>query len=182
MEFPRQKYWSGLPFPPIGDLPNPGIRPTCPGSPALQVNSLPLSHWGIPPVPKLFHCYLSNAQSIITEDPWLSLENTSFSISLSDDNCSLFCGLLHWAYRRNERPLSLIAPFFVFSLPSLQKHFDSEMIRCFHTPLLPVMIINPYSCHFWILEDFWSWLFITFFCTTSASWWYQCSSSPIWSF
>ena len=128
MEFPRQKYWSGLPFPPIGDLPNPGIRPTCPGSPALQVNSLPLSHWGIPPVPKLFHCYLSNAQSIITEDPWLSLVNTSFPISLSDDNCSLFCSLLHWAYRRNECPLSLIAPFFVFSLPSPQKHFDSEMI------------------------------------------------------
>ena len=31
MEFPRQKYWSGLPFPPPGDLPNPGIKlmPMC---------------------------------------------------------------------------------------------------------------------------------------------------------
>ena len=28
MEFPRQEYWSGLPFPSPGDLPNPGIRPT----------------------------------------------------------------------------------------------------------------------------------------------------------
>ena len=56
-----------------GDLLNPGIRPACPGSPALQVNSLPVSHWGIPPVPKLFYCDLSNAQSIITEDPRLSL-------------------------------------------------------------------------------------------------------------
>ena len=27
MEFPRQEYWSGLPCPPPGDLPNPGIRP-----------------------------------------------------------------------------------------------------------------------------------------------------------
>ena len=41
MEFPRQEYWSGLPFPPPGDLPDPGIEPA---SPALQVDSLPLSH------------------------------------------------------------------------------------------------------------------------------------------
>ena len=27
MEFPRQKYWSGLPFPPPGDLPDPGTEP-----------------------------------------------------------------------------------------------------------------------------------------------------------
>ena len=28
MRFPRQEYWSGLPFPSRGDLPNPGIKPT----------------------------------------------------------------------------------------------------------------------------------------------------------
>ena len=28
MRFPRQEYWSGLPFPPSGDLPKPGIEPT----------------------------------------------------------------------------------------------------------------------------------------------------------
>ena len=27
MGFPSQEYWSGLPFPPSGDLPNPGIEP-----------------------------------------------------------------------------------------------------------------------------------------------------------
>ena len=27
MGFPRQEYWSGLPFPPPGDLPHPGIEP-----------------------------------------------------------------------------------------------------------------------------------------------------------
>ena len=32
MKFSKQEYWSGLPFPPPGDLPNPGIEP---GSPAL---------------------------------------------------------------------------------------------------------------------------------------------------
>ena len=38
MEFSRQEYWRGLPFPSPGDFPNPGIKP---GSPALQVDSLP---------------------------------------------------------------------------------------------------------------------------------------------
>ena len=41
MEFSRQEYWSGLPFPSPGDLPNPGIEPE---SLALQAVSLPLSH------------------------------------------------------------------------------------------------------------------------------------------
>ena len=36
MGFPRQKYWSGLPFPPTGDLPDPGIEAR---SPALQADS-----------------------------------------------------------------------------------------------------------------------------------------------
>ena len=37
MEFSRQEYWSGLPFPSPGDLPDPGIKPR---SPALQVDCL----------------------------------------------------------------------------------------------------------------------------------------------
>ena len=35
MEFFRQEYWSGLPFPPPGHLPNPGIKQWSPVSPAL---------------------------------------------------------------------------------------------------------------------------------------------------
>ena len=37
MGFSRQEYWSGLPFPSPGDLPNPGIEPR---SPAIQANAL----------------------------------------------------------------------------------------------------------------------------------------------
>ena len=37
MRFPRQEYWSGLPFPSPGDHPDPGIQP---GSPTLQADSL----------------------------------------------------------------------------------------------------------------------------------------------
>ena len=38
MEYSRQEYWSGLPFPSQGGLPYPGIKP---GSPAMQADSLP---------------------------------------------------------------------------------------------------------------------------------------------
>ena len=37
MGFSRQEYWSGLPFPSPGDLPDPGIEP---GSPALEADAL----------------------------------------------------------------------------------------------------------------------------------------------
>ena len=38
IEFSRQEYWTGLPFPFPGDFPNPGIEP---GSPAVQADTLP---------------------------------------------------------------------------------------------------------------------------------------------
>ena len=50
MRFSRQEYWSGLPFPSPGDLPNPGIEPR---SPALQADSLPTELWG-----KLYRCLI----------------------------------------------------------------------------------------------------------------------------
>ena len=45
MGFSRQEYWSGLPFPSPGDLPDPGIEPA---SHALQTDSLPWSYQGSP--------------------------------------------------------------------------------------------------------------------------------------
>ena len=45
MAFSRQEYWSGLPFPPPGDLPNPGIEP---GSLALQTDALPSEPQNLP--------------------------------------------------------------------------------------------------------------------------------------
>ena len=46
--FSKQEYWSGLPCPLPGDLPDPGIKPTSPPAPALQADSLPLSNQGKP--------------------------------------------------------------------------------------------------------------------------------------
>ena len=48
MGFSRQEYWSGLPFPPPGDRPSPGIKLMSPVSPALQVDSLPAEPSGKP--------------------------------------------------------------------------------------------------------------------------------------
>ena len=51
MEFSRQEYWSGLPFPSPGNLPDPGIKP---GSPTLQAEALPSKSPGKSLIP-LFH-------------------------------------------------------------------------------------------------------------------------------
>ena len=40
VRFSQQEYWSGLPCPPPGELPNPGIEPTFPAASALQMGSL----------------------------------------------------------------------------------------------------------------------------------------------
>ena len=60
MRFSRQGYWSGLPFPSPGDLPNPGIEP---GSPVLQADSLLTEP---PGKPILFYWFSSVAQSCPT--------------------------------------------------------------------------------------------------------------------
>ena len=46
MEFSRQAYWSGLPCPPPGDLPNPGIEPRCPALPVDSLSSEPFTPAG----------------------------------------------------------------------------------------------------------------------------------------
>ena len=50
--FFRQEYWSGVPFPSPGNLPNPGIKPGCP---ALQADSLPMEL----PGPNFLQCSYS---------------------------------------------------------------------------------------------------------------------------
>ena len=71
MGFPRQEYWAGLPFPSSGDLPGPGIEPV---SPALQVNSLPLSLGAAQPCPSgwIYFSHLalctSTASNLLVQD------------------------------------------------------------------------------------------------------------------
>ena len=54
MEFSKEEYWSGLPFPSSGDLPDPGIEPW---SPALPADSLPSESPGKPnPILRYYYC------------------------------------------------------------------------------------------------------------------------------
>ena len=48
MEFSRQEYWGGLPFPTPEALPKPGIKPSSSAAPALPADFLPLIHQGGP--------------------------------------------------------------------------------------------------------------------------------------
>ena len=71
--FSRQEYWSGLPCPPPGDLPSPGIKPS--GFLRLlhwQVGSLPLAPPGKPYIPAWMYLKLS------IRAPWLA-GSTSYS-------------------------------------------------------------------------------------------------------
>ena len=60
MEFSRQEYWSGQPFPSPGDLPNSGIKPR---SPTLQVDSLPAEPQGKPKNTEWVACPFSSGSS-----------------------------------------------------------------------------------------------------------------------
>ena len=62
--FSRQEYWCGLPCPPPEDLPNSGTEPASPSAPALQADSLPLSHRG-----NLFESLLGAKSRLCTPGP-----------------------------------------------------------------------------------------------------------------
>ena len=84
MGFPRQEYWCGLPCPPPEGLPDPGTELASLAFPALQMDSLPLSHWGcLTPASKfrrpvtfsqvLWHLSQPGAYPVCWEDGWRSL-------------------------------------------------------------------------------------------------------------
>ena len=78
MGFSRQEYWSGLPFPSPGDLPDPGIEP---GSPALQADALTSEPPGKPIVNKktFISLNLCVASSVWMAEPSLGIEMYSSS-------------------------------------------------------------------------------------------------------
>ena len=68
MGFPRQEYRSGLPFPSPGHLPHQGIEPESLVSPALAVDSLPLSHLGSSKYIRI--CTYTHTYTYIWEREW----------------------------------------------------------------------------------------------------------------
>ena len=79
MGFSRQEYWSGLPFPSPGDLPDPGIKPR---SPSLQADSLPAEP---PGKPSYVSGPILNAQYILKDYIFIS--------TLCDENYYVYLSL-----------------------------------------------------------------------------------------
>ena len=92
MEFSRQEYWGGLPFPTAGDLPDPGIKP---GSLALQEDSLSQSHLGSPWEPVLLF-----SRQVVPDSLWPhGLQHTRFPCpSPSPRVCPSSCHLNQWCH------------------------------------------------------------------------------------
>ena len=92
MGFSRQEYWSGLPFPSPGDLPNPGIEP---GSPALQTDALSSEPPGKPTVVWLW--------------PQVNIrERTQLHPSTENWIKDLLCMILH--QNKTQFPPQLVSP------------------------------------------------------------------------
>ena len=86
LTFSRQEYWSGLPFPPPGDLPDLGIRPVFSVSPALAGGFfLLLHHLGSPCVTHTF--YKSDIVFLLR----LGYKRYLFCLILSLLDCILWC-------------------------------------------------------------------------------------------
>ena len=83
MEFSWPEYQSGLPCPPLGDLPDPGIEPMSPASPELQVDSLPLSHQASLCTYVQFSSVQPLSHVRLFATPWITAHQASLSITNS---------------------------------------------------------------------------------------------------
>ena len=100
--FSRQEYWSGLPFPSPGDLPNPGIKPR---SPHCRRTFYPLSHTKMPPK---------------YQQSTLSIQALAFLLSWSPS--ASYPPLLFPLKRALSMWSSLEAPETLFLAPPVQDH------------------------------------------------------------
>ena len=87
MVFPRQKYWSGLPFPSPEKLPDPGIEPR---SPALQACSLPTEPPGKPQHKhihtKYYHCLHWDKKNEANKKVWTQSKSLSLATQWIQNN------------------------------------------------------------------------------------------------
>ena len=81
MGFSRQEYWSGLPCPPPGELPDPGIEPSSPVAPSLQADSLPLSHQGSPTPPLILTLFRKISPAVMPLQTFHQIELIQAALS-----------------------------------------------------------------------------------------------------
>ena len=87
--FSRQEYWSGLPFPPTGDLPNPGIETMSLASPALVGGLFTTEPSGKPLNMFQFSSVQSLSRVRLFVTPWIAARQASLSITNSRSSLRL---------------------------------------------------------------------------------------------
>ena len=104
MDFSRQEYWSGLPFPSPGDLPNPGIEPR---SPALRADALTSEPPGKQRKLRAEELMLLNCHVREHSSESLGLQENSSPISSLRPFLSLLLSFLrvHWTARRSNQSI-----------------------------------------------------------------------------
>ena len=100
MEFSRQEYWSGLPFPSPGPLPDPGIKS---GSPALQAGALPSEPPGKPNTKKRcpFHHRGLECRSWKSKYTWSSRQVWSWNAEWSRTKAKRVWPREHTGHRKH---------------------------------------------------------------------------------
>ena len=156
MEFSRQGYWSGWPFPSPGDLLDPGIEP---GSPALQAGSLPSTFWLIAICPGSAR-WIPLVINIDTLHPVLELGGPVWSLRAETQRGTAHAqghiGGLHWKNNCSSGRHELVILFPAFLYPFI--------------PLLRKSSSFPVSR--WLFETRWSELISDLLCSV-----YECSAA-----
>ena len=112
MGFSRQEYWSGLPFPSPGDLPDPEIEPR---SPTLQADALTSEPPGKPdtePLAKIHEPYSSTMEIKSGQSAALNLEGDKFTVF----HFSWTHIRILWNSKTQNRPFSL-TPTYQIRIP-----------------------------------------------------------------
>ena len=124
--FSRQEYWSGLPCPPPGDLPDPGIEP--PSLLHWQAGSLPLTPPGKPLCSYQFSSVQSLSRVWLFATPWIAARQASLSITNS-------WSLLKLTSIESVMPSShLILCLLLPPIPPSIRVFSNESTLCLRWP------------------------------------------------
>ena len=131
MEFSWPEYQSGLPCPPLGDLPDPGIEPMSPASPELQVDSLPLSHQASLCTYVQFSSVQPLSRVRLFATPWIAAHQASLSITNSRNSPKLMSieSVMPSNYLILCHPLLLLPSIF----PSIRV-FSNGSVFCIRWP------------------------------------------------
>ena len=131
MEFSRQEYWNGFPFPSPEDLHNPGIKP---GSPALQADSVPSEP---PGKPLIWHIIANNNLDGKCDSTPSPVASTQFS--LVHFSCSIVSDSLQPHELQHARPP---CHHQLLEFTQTHVHWVSDAIQPFHLLSSPSPAFN----------------------------------------